>query len=172
MQRHGVFILSAALTLACSGRSVKNPPTSVTLSDNLFAWDRPVLIPSSLPITKSATCRFKEGLAASFQKIPTPQNQDPPERIYYSESKEDEANTVSFVDLDSRTPKVQSNGGQATVIVVNDSEESITMLNHPGETRATELYTVFKKKGVVIYSQQKSSDFVGPFGILEMGYCN
>jgi len=39
-------------------------------------------------------------------------------------------------------------------------------------TDGFELYTIFRKQGIVIYSQQKDSIFIGPFGVLEMGYCH
>jgi hypothetical protein len=164
-----VLILSAAITVACSSQSAKESPAS---NDSLFVWDRPVLIPTNLPITKSATSRFKKGLAVSFQKAPSPLEKNPPERVYYSQSNEDEANTVSFVDLDTRAPKVQSNGGQATLSVVNDSGESVTLLNHREGANAAELYTIFRSSGIVIYSQHQDASLIGPFGVLEMGYCN
>jgi len=147
-----LLILCAAITLACSSQSAKESSASkeapAASNDSLFVWDRPVLIPANLPIAKSATCRFKKGLSVSFQKAPTPQEKNPPERVYYSQSNEDEANTVSFVDLDTRTPKVQSNGGQATLRVINDSGESITLLNHRDGANAVELYTIFRSTGI------------------------
>jgi hypothetical protein len=34
------------------------------------------------------------------------------------------------------------------------------------------MYTIFLNSGVVILSQQKESPFLGPFGVIMMGYCN
>jgi len=166
-----LLVLSSVLMLSCSGPSAKESPTRAS-DDPLFVWDRPVLIPTNLPITKSATCRFKAGLAVSYEKKITNQELSPPGRVYYSESNEDEANTVSFVDLDTRSPKVQSNGGQGNLEVVNDSGEIVTVLNHPPGADGAELYTIFRKTGIVIYSQQKDSLPIGPFGVIAMGYCN
>lgn len=172
MKKHGLLVFGTTLLLGCSSPSATEPLARSTSSNELFVWDRPVLIPSNLPIGKSATCRFKKGLSVSFQKTPTPQDENPPERVYYSQSNEDEANTVSFVDLDTRAPKVQSNGGQGTLSVINDSGQIITLLNHPEGADVAELYTIFRSTGIVIYSQQQDASLIGPFGVLEMGYCN
>ncbi len=111
-------------------------------------------------------------MAVSFEKLKT-DPQDAPERIYYSVSDEDETDTVSFIDLDTKNPKVQSNGGQASLKVVSDDGNKITLLN-TGQAGAegAELYTIFRNKGVVIYTQQIDAALIGPFGALEMGYCN
>jgi hypothetical protein len=79
---------------------------------------------------------------------------------------------VSFTDLDTKNPKLESNGGQSRLVVVFNDDEKVTLLNlGNNQTDAAEMYTIFRKKGVVIYSQQKDSTFIGPFGVLEMGYC-
>jgi hypothetical protein len=158
-----------SITLMCL-ISCSKPPGQ--RSDNLFVWDRPSVTPNNLPITQSATCRFKNGLAASFDAELSNKEPNPPRRIYYSQSDEDEANTVSFVDLDTKTPKVQSNGGQGALVVVSDVGGQLTLLNLARAGDGAELYTIFRNTGIVIYSQQKNSAFLGPFGVLEMGYCN
>jgi hypothetical protein len=73
-------------------------------------WDRPIAV-AHLPIAKSTTCRIKKSLAVSYSKKITNEELDPPERVYYDAGDEDEADTVAFVDLDTKSPKVQSNGG-------------------------------------------------------------
>ena len=57
------------------------------------------------------------------------------------------------------------------MIVLHDDGNQLVLLNVQSPADAVELYTVFRKQGVVIYSQQKDSLFIGPFGVLEMGYC-
>ncbi len=164
-----VFIFTALATIRCSNPQQKKPLSQSVSNDKLFVWDRPILIPMNLPITQSATCRFKKGLSVGFMKLKT----DPPtasEKIDYSVSDENESDTVAFVDLNTKTPKVQSNGGQATARVLYDDGERLTLLNN--QQAAVEVYTIFRSKGVVIYSQQKDSVFIGSFGVIEMGYCN
>lgn len=155
-----VLALAACVMLGCSK------------SADLFVWNRPILAGSHLPLAQSATCRFKKSLAVSFQKVVTKEEPNSPERIYYSAGDENESDTVSFLDLDTKTPKVQSNGGQASLSVVNDDGQTLTLLNiQPGSSTA-EMYTIFRNTGIVIHSQQKNSLFIGPFGVIEMGYCN
>jgi hypothetical protein len=48
----------------------------------------------------------------------------------------------------------------------------MVLLNLHSPDVAVESYTIFRQQGVVIYSQQKESLFIGPFGVLEMGYCH
>jgi hypothetical protein len=40
-------------------------------SDDLFVWERPFYPVSNIPIARSATCSFKQGLSAGFQKPPS-----------------------------------------------------------------------------------------------------
>ena len=128
---------------------------------------------SNIPITRSATCSFKQGLSVGFSKPPKKEgNKEAPERISYSISGENEADNVSFTNLDTKTPTVQSNGGQASLVVVHDDGNQLVLLNLHSPDVAVELYTIFKQQGVVIYSQQKDSLLIGPFGVLGMGYCH
>jgi hypothetical protein len=86
-------------------------------NDNLFVWQRPFFVPKNLPVSRSATCSFKKGLSVGFSKPPSSNGKsEAPERISYSVSDENEADTVSFINLDTKTPIVQSNGGQASLI--------------------------------------------------------
>ncbi len=129
------------------------------------------MIPANLPIKQSATCRIKKTFAVNYHRRVTNAELNAPERIYYSLGEdEDEADTVTFIDLDTKNPKVQSNGGQATLVVTHDDEKRITLVNI--QFGGAEMYTIFKSKGVVIYSQQKESLLIGPFGAFAMGYCN
>jgi len=95
-----------------------------------------------------------------------------PERMYYSASDEDEADTVAFVDLDTDSPKVRSNGGQASLKVIYRDEDMLTLVHTAEEPQTVETYTIFPNKGVVILSQQKNEALIGPFGVMEMGYCD
>jgi len=142
----------------------------------LFVWSRPTQFPINLPITQSATCRFKKSVGLGFQGKVADDKSHPPEGISYSAADEDEANTVTFIDLDTRSPKVRSNGGQASLEVLYNDGEMLTLV-HTSLTPETsggaaEMYTVFRSKGVVIHSEQKNSPLIGPFGVTEMGYCN
>jgi hypothetical protein len=146
---------------------------STASNDDLFVWERPFYPVSNIPITRSATCSFKQGLSVGIQKPKsTKQKHGGAERISYSTSAENESDTVSFINLDTKTPTVISNGGQASVVVLHDGGNQLTLLNIQSPADGVELYTIFKKQGIVIYSQQKDSSFIGPFGVLEMGYCH
>jgi hypothetical protein len=164
---------SALVTLGCTKPSANEASISIGSSDNLFVWDRPASRPPKLPITNSSTCSFKKGVAVSFHRF----NTEPPtvpERIYYSLSDEDESDTVTFLDLDTNAPKVQSNGGQASLQVLYRSGQMLTLIHTAASptTGDTEVYTIFLDKGVVILSQQQDAQQVGPLGSTLMGYCN
>jgi hypothetical protein len=147
---------------------------SAPSNGDLFDWERPFYPVSNVPITRSATCSFKQGLSVGFQKPPSTnqKNNGRSERVSYSISSENEADTVSFINLDTKTPTVQSNGGQASLVVLHDDGNRLVLLNIQSPADGIELYTIFRKQGVVIYSQQKDSIFIGPFGVLQMGYCH
>ena len=161
--------------LFCCGCSFERNPQKATTPSNgdLFDWERPFYPMSSVPITRSATCSFKQGLSVGFHKPPSAkQKNDGAERVAYSISTENESDTVSFINLDTKTPTVQSNGGQASLVVLHDSGNQLVLLNNQSPAVGIELYTIFRKQGIVIYSQQKDSLFIGPFGVLKMGYCH
>jgi hypothetical protein len=84
----------------------RTPQKTVSAASNgdLFVWERPFYPVSNVPITRSATCNFKQGLSVGFQKPPStkPKN-DRVERITYSTSSENESDTVSFTNLDTKT---------------------------------------------------------------------
>jgi hypothetical protein len=164
---------SALVTLGCAKPSANEASVSIGSSDNLFVWDRPAAPIPKLPITNSATCSFKKGVAVSFHRF----NTEPPtvpERIYYSLSDEDESDTVTFLDLDTNAPKVQSNGGQASLQVLYRSGQMLTLIHTAASPTNgdTEVYTIYLDKGVVILSQQQDAQQVGPLGSTLMGYCN
>jgi hypothetical protein len=166
----GMLAVAALVMLGCSKPAAKEASIPAALGDNLFVWDRPFSFPINLPIAQSTTCRFKKGLAVTFQKIITKDEPNPPERVYYSAGDEDISDTVSFLDLNTKAPKVQTNGGQASLAVVYDDGQRLTLLND--KAAGAEMYSIFRNKGVVIYNQQMDSPLIGPFGIIMMGYCN
>jgi hypothetical protein len=155
---------------------VQTAPKSASTSANgdLFVWERPYYPVSNIPITRSATCSFKQGLSVGLQKPPSAKQKTDGanERVSYSISSENESDTVSFTNLDTKTPTIQSNGGQASLVVLHDDGNQLALLNIQSPADGIELYTIFRKQGVVVYSQQKESSFIGPFGVLEMGYCH
>lgn len=141
--------------------------------DELFVWERPFYPVSNIPITRSATCSFKQGLSAAFQKLPsTKQNKGAPERVTYATSTENESDTISFTNLDTKSPTLQSNGGQASLVVLHDDGNQLILLNIQSPADGIELYTIFRRQGIVSYSQHKDSILIGPFAVLEMGYCH
>jgi hypothetical protein len=143
-----------------------------TSSDDLFVWQRPFFVPNNLPISRSATCSFKKSLSAAFEKSPGQKgNKEAPERITYATGKENEADTVSFTNLDTKTPTVQSNGGQASLLVLHDDGNQLALLNLQSPDVGIEYYTIFRQQGVVVYTQQKDSLLIGDFAVLMMGYC-
>ena len=105
--RYGVpeVIMSVRLTLLSFSASFLAMLGCSRPKENLFVWDRPSSPISNLPIQKSATCRFKKGLSVSFQKAPTKEEPNGPERVYYSASNEDETDTVAFLDFGYQHPK-------------------------------------------------------------------
>jgi hypothetical protein len=139
-------------------------------NDYLFVWSRPMQFPINLPITQSATCRFKKSLGVGFQKPDAESRR--PEGISYSAHDEDETDTVTFVDLDTGSPTVRSNGGQAALRVLTSDKEIISLVHTISGGTAAEMYTIFRTEGIVIHTQQQRSLLIGPFGVIEMGYCN
>ncbi|GEM_PF-6631419 len=148
-------------------------------NENLFVWEPPqdILMSPSTNITDSATCRFKKSFNTFFEKKITNSELNPPERIYYIIGDDNEADTVTFVDLNTEHPKVKTNSGESELTVLNDNPDTITLIdlggiNDPAHGFST--YKLFKKKGILIYSG--AIDYftiIGPItGTLEMGYCN
>ena len=164
---------SALVTLGCTKPSANEASVSIGSNNNLFVWDRPASPLPKLPITNSATCSFKKGVAVSFHRFNT-EPPSAPERIFYSLSDEDESDTVAFLDLDTNAPKVQSNGGQALLQVLYRGGQMLTLIHAAAGPAIgdTEVYTIFLDKGVVILSQQQDAQPVGPLGTTLMGYCN
>jgi hypothetical protein len=164
---------SALVALGCTKPSANETSVSIGASDNLFVWDRPASPLPKLPITNSATCSFKKGVAVSFHRFNT-EPPTAPERIFYSLSDEDEADTVAFLNLDTDAPQVRSNGGLASLQVLYRGGQMLTLIHRAaGPTIGdTEVYTIFLDKGVVILSQQQDAPQVGPLGTTLMGYCN
>jgi hypothetical protein len=136
-------------------------------ADNLFVWDRPGIptYMSSGTIANSTTCSFKKSMATSVHSG----------RIVYSLSDEDERDTVSFTDLNSAAPRLESNAGQVTVQKLSDDSDKVVLLNAGRDNNpadGVEIYTIFRKKRLVIYTQQKDSFLLSePFGDIAMGYC-
>src|SRR5580698_6085821 len=152
----------ALVTLGCSKPSTKETSVSIGSNDNLFVWDRPTSPVVKLPITQSATCRFKKGVAVSFHRFST-EPPTAPERIYYSMSDEDEADKVAFFDLDTDAPKVRSNGGQSSLQVLYRGGRMLTLVHTADVPLSgdTEVYTIFLDKGVVILNQQQDAELIG-----------
>ena len=169
-------LLCAMLTLlsatSCQKRS--SAPVAKRDTDNIFVWNRPAFTVENRPIAKSATCRFKQSLDSTYYKRITDEEPNPPPRIYYGNTPEDEADTVAFVDLDTDHPSVQSNGGQAPLAVLGSSADQIHVANKKGLAglNAVEIYTIFRDSGVIIHTKQWRNPLLGPFATLEMGYCN
>ena len=166
------LLLSVSLFLgACSTPS--GPKAAPPKSDYIFNWSKPVAS-TSLPITQSATCSFKRSVGTDFRSDDGDKANTLPIGISYSVADENEADTVSFVDLDTTKPKSQSNGGQASLEVNYDDGDMLTLSHSAllpvGGT--VETYTIFRKKRIVIHNQQQNSAIVGPSGVLEMGFCN
>lgn len=163
-----LLTLAALSTLSGANPSATKASHSNAPSNNLFTWTRPDSPRSRLPITQSATCRFKRSLGVAFTNLGA-ELATAGKQIHYQIGDEDESDTVSFVDLDTKTPKVQSNGGQASLNVVYDDGQRLTLLNN--QQAGAEMYTIFRDSGVVVYTQQKESLLIGPFGMIAMGYC-
>jgi hypothetical protein len=141
-----------------------------TSHDYLFSWSRPMRFPINLPITQSATCRFKKSLGVGFQKPDAESRR--PQGISYSAHDEDETDTVTFIDLDTPRPTVRSNGGQDTLRVLSTDKETTSLVHTTVDGTAVEMYTIFRAEGVVIHSTQQRSPLIGPFGVIEMGCCD
>jgi hypothetical protein len=125
---------------------------------------------SNLPITQSTTCRFGKAFSVNYRRN-TDDSPSKPERMFFSVSEETSGtDTVSFADLDTAHPKVVSNGGQGTLRVVAEDGEVLALELTSGPT--LDVYTIYRAKGIVVYSQHKNSLLIGPLGVLEMGYCN
>jgi hypothetical protein len=134
-------------------------------------------IPVILPITQSATCTFNRLSGASFEfrekedTVGRASTGEEKAKIYYDSWVESQPNIVSFIDLDTKEPKMTANMGQDSLIKAYEDEEVIQMVE--GNTLSTGTmitYTIFKKDGVAIWSKQYN--FLGvPVGYMGMGYC-
>lgn len=135
-------------------------------------------IPPLLPITQSATCSFNRINGVSFEVREkenevgrAPYSNEEKTRIYYDSSVESQPNTVSFIDLNTKNPKMVANIGQDELIKIYDDNEIIHMMEKvPLNTGSINLYTIYKKEGVAIWTKQYN--FLGvPIGYMAMGYC-
>lgn len=131
-----------------------------------------------IPITKSVTCSFNRINGVSFE-VREKENEvghasyseNEKAKIYYDSSVESQPNTVSFVDLDTENPKMVANIGQDELIKIYDDEEIIHMMEKsPFNLGTVNLYTIYKKEGVAIWTKQYSLLGV-PIGYMAMGYC-
>ena len=168
------ILLGSILTLLGSTSCLKRPPAPGQKKDDIFVWSRPEFPIDNRPLGKSATCLFKQSLDATYYKRITNAEPNPPARIYYGNGPENEADTVSFIDLDTGHPTVQSNGGRAPLLVLTSSANQISLVNKNGlgTAEAVEIYTIFRDSGVVVHTKQWRNPLLGPFSTLEMGYCN
>ncbi len=169
-----LFILVASLGYYFG---LKHPSAN---DESLFVWEPPqdILMSPSTNITDSATCRFKKSFNTFFEKKITNSELNPPERIYYNIGDDNEADTVTFIDLNTEHPKVKTNSGESELTVLNNNSDTITMIDLSGISssldHAFSTYKLFKKKGILIYSDasDKVMVIIGPTGTLEMGYCH
>lgn len=136
------------------------------------------LIPSQLPIEKSITCEFNRINHVSFEvredenKIGSPPQSDIEKaKIYYSSSVESQPNIASFVDLDTKSPKIVGNNGQDDLIKIYEDEEVVHLITKGTlDFGVAIFYTIYKKEGVAIWTKQYS--LLGfPVGYMAMGYC-
>lgn len=142
---------------------------------DLFTW-KPTqgLLSPSKNITDSTNCSFRKSFNVFF-------NADDPtqptgQKIRYSYSNDNTADTISLIDLDTDHPKIRTNSGEFEPAIVDNNPSTITLvdinnikssLGHP-----ITIYKLFKKNGILIYADANDGPIVGPFGSLEMGYCN
>src|SRR5689334_23306643 len=142
MTRSFVAVLFVFVLTSCDKPVGKRPspkePSDSPQGGYLFTWAKPAAIPLNLPIRQSATCSFKKSLAVGFRKDDGDKNNKLPVGISYVAGDESEADTVAFVDLDTQSPKLRSNNGQATVAVLHSDAEAITVIH--SASRAVEMY--------------------------------
>ncbi|MDO8264828.1 MAG: hypothetical protein Q7T34_00475 [Candidatus Parcubacteria bacterium] len=131
-----------------------------------------------LPITKSTTCSFNRINGVSFEVREkenevghVPYSEEEKAKIYYESSMESQPNIVSFIDLDTKNPKMVANIGQDELIKIYDDEEIIHMVEKiPLNSGSINLYTIYKKDGLAIWTKQYIFINV-PLGYMAMGYC-
>ncbi len=138
---------------------IGNPPTDILLSP-------------SKNITDSATCRFQKSFNTFYTKKITNSELTPPSRIYYNIGDDNEADTVTFVDLDTNFPKVKVNTGESALTIIQNTPENITLGKTDPASGGIVVYNIFKKEGILVYYDSRNFLLIGPTGTLEMGYCN
>ena len=144
------FIVALFVCTTCCSRGV------------IFKWDRPHIDSLPLPIKSSATCSFRQALAATMDN----------DQVRYSRGAENEADTVAFSDLDTDTPKMVANLGQSSLRVASRARGVVGLVNTPNAAAGTiEVYMIFTESGVVVRTAQYR--LLGtPFATMEMGFCH
>ena len=130
-----------------------------------------------LPITQSTTCSFNRLNEVSFSFLDKdnkvsldPIGNEKP-KINYSSSAQSKALDVSFVDLDTKNPKMVANNGQDNLVKIYEDDQTLQMIEEtPLNTGNVIVYTIFKKEGIASWSKQYR--FLGtPYAYMGMGYC-
>ncbi|MCX6791874.1 MAG: hypothetical protein NT149_02450 [Candidatus Gottesmanbacteria bacterium] len=167
------LIIGGAIVYLGNNYQHNSNQTNGNQISTVFEWLPPegILSPSK-NITDSTTCRFKKSFNTFFMAPPAGGNDsNPPERIRYVFADDNEADTVTFINLNTDHPTVKLNTGQGQLTVLDNNADSITMTKDNGSSLV--IYRILKKKGLLIYSDSYDNLFgSGPTGTLEMGYCN
>lgn len=137
-------------------------PPAKSSSDIMIAeYSRPNSFSAQEVVTQSTTCSFKRVDSVSFK-----------DKISFNSDSQDQDVTIAFLDLDTKTPKVKGNNGQANLIKVIDSENNFTLIEEEPITFGTvNVYTIFKKERVATWTKQYELITI-PYASLSMGYCD
>jgi hypothetical protein len=90
--------------------------------------------------------------------------------VKYYKSKEDEADTLVFSDLDTDSPKVVANNGQGPLQLQYRHDRAIGLMNPLSYHPEIEIFTIFTDSGVVLHSTQHYL-LGSSSGVMEMGFC-
>jgi hypothetical protein len=150
-----LIAISLTLLTGCSGSNTME-----------FSYERPKGILEPVAITESTTCIFNYVQSADFN-----QQSD---KINYSFSKQSSPIIITFIDLNTETPKSKSNNGQGTLIKLRDTEDSFLVSEaEPLLNGVTIIYEIFKNENVATWSKTYKFPISGiPLGTFSMGFCD
>jgi hypothetical protein len=129
-----------------------------------FRWERPALpMPPKLPISSGATCSFKRSVFGMYGRESA--------QVTYETGIEDERDTVTFMGLDDgKVVKIRATLGDVDADVLENSDEHVVMIQK-SLGGAIDNYTLYRKTGIAVHTQQHENPSVGQIGVLEIGYC-
>lgn len=187
----GIVVITAAAFLAYQYRSSNNQDVrqivnstgnqsqktipieqSAESTESDYIYERPSNFLNSLPITQSATCYFGTVSSTTFENKDDPFADIDARRIIFNTEEQSKPTVVAFVDLDTPTPKLTANMGQAELVKIVDTSEIVTLIEKAPIVTGDNVivYTIHKNEGVATWTKQYKL-ITTPYALVSMGYC-